>query len=146
MRILFCSGSLPYFLQKNDPEKNESKIEEKQCSAAIDLNLSSMNYTMLSSIVFDVMVAPEKYANKRIKVSGNYYTFVYEEHRYFSVLNWDATGCCPAGFDFIPKPEMNFPEDFPKDDEKIIVTGTLKYADEARDSLLFYAEEIKSVE
>ncbi|MCQ2593026.1 MAG: hypothetical protein MJ188_09615 [Treponema sp.] len=150
-KLFFCGFCLALAVsiiscKKNNSEKKESKMEVQQTSNPIDLDLSVMSYTMFSSIVFDVMVTPEKYANKRIKVSGNYYSSVYDGQRYFSVLNWDATGCCPAGFDFIPLPAMHFPEDFPQDDEKIIVTGTLKYADEAKNALLFYAEEIKIVE
>lgn len=112
----------------------------------IDLDLSGMNYNMLSSVAFDIMVAPEKYANKRIKTSGNFYTSVYEDTRYFSAIVWDPTGCCPAGMDFIPPESMNFPEDFPEPDEKIIVIGTLKYVDENNDRLLFYAEKINAAE
>lgn len=150
-KILLCGFCLVLAVciiscKKNDSEKNESKMEIQQSNDAIDLDLSAMNYNMLSSISFDVLITPEKYVNKRIKVTGNFHSSFHDGHRYFSVLNWDATGCCLVGFDFIPLAALNFPEDFPKADEEIIVIGTFKYADEAEDSLLFYAEEIKVVE
>lgn len=121
-------------------------MEALQSSDGIDLDLSAMNYKDLSAIVFDTLVSPEKYANKRIRTAGNFYTSEYEDRRYYSALIWDTDGCTPAGFDFIPMPEMNYPEDFPEDDEKIIVTGVLKYLEEdGMENLVFIAEEIVQI-
>lgn len=109
----------------------------------IDLDLSGMNYNMLSSVTFDIMVAPEKYVNKRIKTSGNFYTSVYEGTRYFSAILWDPTGCCPAGMDFIPPESMKYPEDFPALDEKITVTGKMIYQEtDGQKYLVYQAEEV----
>lgn len=109
----------------------------------IDLDLSGMNYNMLSSVTFDIMVAPEKYVGKRIKTSGNFYTSVYEGTRYFSAIILDSTGCCPAGMDFIPPESMNYPEDFPALDEKITVIGRLDYQEiDGQKYLVYQAEEV----
>ena len=67
-------------------------------------------YNRIFAITFDVLIKPEKYVNKRMKVSGTFHTSFHDGHRYFSVLNWDASGCCPVGFDFIPLSALNFPE------------------------------------
>lgn len=130
-------------------KKNSSTdlaASENQNNESVDLDLTKMNYNMLSSITFDVLIAPKKYADKRVKTSGTFHTAFYEGQRYYSVLNWDATGCCPAGFDFIPMDSMTYPDDFPENDAKITVTGTLKYANESKDSLIFQAENIIQIE
>ncbi len=120
------SGKVQSIQDKEEPvnavETSSALINDK-----IDYDWSKMNYNMLSSLFFDVQVNPEKYNGKRFKVSGNFHTSVYEENRYFSVLVWDATGCCPTGLDFVPPSDMNFPEDFPAMDEEITVTCTLNY-------------------
>lgn len=110
----------------------------------IDLDLSEMNYNMLTSIGFEMMTEPEKYAGKTVKVSGNFYTSEYEGKRYFSAITWDATGCCPAGFDFIPPAKMKYPEDFPADNEKITVTGIFKFLEiDGAESLVFMADNVQ---
>lgn len=130
--------SVSFFSCKKNEIKETEKSEQK-----VDLDWSKMNYNMLSSVVFDILINPDEYAGKKIKVSGNYYTSLHEGKRYFSVLVWDATGCCPAGLDFIPPEGLSYPEDFPKDDEKITVTGTLDYPDNnSQDNLVFIADEI----
>lgn len=130
--------------EKNGVSENNETVEiAKKDSNAIDLDLSRMNYNMMSSIVFDIMVVPENYVDKRIKTAGNFYTDEYEGKRYFSVLIWDNTGCCPAGLDFIPPEGMKYPENFPEADERISVTGVLKYLKEdGQTELVFQAEEI----
>ncbi len=130
--------------EKNeDFENTEAVYVVEKDSTGIDLDLSKMNYNMMSSIVFDIMIVPENYVDKRIKTVGNFYTDEYEGKRYFSVLIWDNTGCCPAGLDFIPLEGMKYPEDFPKNDEKIFVIGVLKYQEgDEQAELVFQAEEI----
>ncbi len=120
------------------PEENP-KINSKK----IDVDFSTMNYNILAGVTFDLLVTPEKYVNKRAKISGYFYHSFYEDREYFSVIIWDNTGCCPAGLDFIPPKEMNYPEDFPADEEKITVTGVFKFSEEGnKDYLEFMAEEI----
>ena len=109
----------------------------------IDLDLSNMNYNMLSSVLFDLMTMPENYENKRIKISGGYYESEYEGKKYFSVITWDATACCPAGIDFVPPDTMKYPDDFPAQDQQITVTGLLKNIEEdGVETMIFQAEKI----
>ena len=109
----------------------------------IDLDLSNMNYNMLSSVLFDIMSMPENYENKRVKISGGYYESEYEGKKYFSVITWDATACCPAGLDFIPPDIMKYPDDFPAQDQQITVTGLFKTIEEdGIDNLVLQAETI----
>ena len=122
-------------------EKNDTVIQEESIPK-IDYDLTGMNYNMLSAITFEMLIEPEKYADKTVKISGQFYTEVENDIRYYSVIIWDATLCCPAGMDFIPPSTMTFPDDFPAEENQITVTGILK--ENAQDgNLLFYAEKVE---
>lgn len=126
----------------NENGKNPA-VPQSSASKKVDLDLSKANYNIVSSIAVDIMFDPEKYAGKKMKITGIYYSSVYEDQRFYSVLLWDATGCCPTGFDFIPPATMTYPDDFPANDEIITVTGLLDFIKkDGQDSLVFKAEEI----
>ena len=124
-------------IQENQIASEATKIETK-----IDYDLSEMNYNMLSAITFEMLVEPEKYINKTVKMSGQFYSEIYEEKRYYTVVVWDATKCCPAGMDFIPPQGFNFPKDFPEEESTITVTGIL-HENPDDGNLLFYANTIE---
>ena len=114
--------------KKTDKVEVPAPIHEEKVSAPlpkIDYDLSKMNYNMLSAITFEMLVEPQKYVNKSVKISGQFYTELYEGIRYYSVIVWDATLCCPAGMDFIPPQGYEFPGDFPEVEKTITVTGTM---------------------
>ena len=97
-----------------------------------------MNYNMASSIMFEMLVEPEKYIEKTVKIDGQFETSVYEGNRYFSVVNWDLTGCCPSGLNFIPPDSMKYPADFPESSSLITVTGIMKEAFNGEDNQLYF--------
>lgn len=137
--LLLCISSC----RKEKSIDVKSSQDNSQTVSKYDLDVSKMNYDMLSSLTFDILTTPEKYVDKTIKTSGKFYTSIHENIRYYSVLVWDSTGCCPAGFDFIPPANMKFPEDFPENDEEITVTGTFKYMKLNEEVFLgFKADEI----
>ena len=120
----------------------EKDSAPKATTPKIDFDLSNMNYNMISSITFEMLIEPEKYADKTVKISGQFYTEVEEAIRYYSVIIWDATLCCPAGMDFIPPDTMTFPDDFPPEETTITVTGTL-HENTEDGNLLFYANKVE---
>ena len=127
--------------QTTTPEQAASTGPEP-APVKIDYDLSNMNYNMVSSITFEMLVEPEKYTDKTVKISGQFYTEVEEGIRYYSVIIWDATLCCPAGMDFIPPASMQFPDDFPPEESQITVTGILRENPEDG-NLLFYADKVE---
>lgn len=129
---------------KKSNEKIESITEiQTEDNQKIDYDLSAMNYNMFSSITYDIMLTPDKYINKRMKIKGNFDSSIYENERYFSVLIWDPTGCCPTGMDFIPPENMKYPEDFPEKDTTITVIGILQFIEiEGQKYLTFNAEDV----
>ena len=130
-------------VEDNKKIQNIQIVAKESVQNKIDLDWSKMNYNILSSVLFDVQTNPEKYNGKRIKAYGNYQTSVYEGSRYFSILMWDPTGCCPTGFDFVPPANMKFPDDFPANDTKISMTCVFRYSEEnGREYFKFLAEKI----
>ena len=117
-------------------------VQEKAPQTKIDYDLSNMNYNMVSAITFEMLVEPEKYVDKSVKISGQFYSEVYEEKRYYSVIVWDATLCCPAGLDFIPPQGFDFPDDFPELEQNITVTGKMS-EDAESGELVFVASSIE---
>jgi len=104
-----------------------------------------MSYNVLSGVLFDILIDPDKYSDKTLKVTGEFNTQIHEGNRYFSVIKWDATGCCPTGIDFIPPDNMKYPENFPESGSEITVSGQLRYINTGVDeSLCFFADEIIS--
>ena len=103
------------------PQSNISN----ESSQKYDFDFTGMSYNVLSGVLFDILIAPEKYVDKTIKVAGQFNTQIHEGKRYFSVIKWDSTGCCPAGIDFIPPENMKFPEDFPENNAEITVCGQM---------------------
>ena len=124
------------------------KPADKPAIKKFNYDFTKMNYNMISSLLFDFIINPKKYADKTVKMDGQFETSVYEGKRYFAVIKWDLTGCCPAGLDFEPPEDLNFPEDFPEKGTSITVSGVLKYQEDQEDNtalgkLNFVAYDIK---
>jgi hypothetical protein len=94
----------------------------------VDLDLTKMSATMIYSTMFDMLVMPEDYVEKNIKVSGWFetYTDPQTSELYYAVVVPDATACCQQGLEFVWKGEHKYPEDFPEVGADITVTGLYK--------------------
>ena len=119
----------------NKPAENQGKKPaDKPAIKKFNYDFTKMNYNMISSLLFDFIINPKKYADKTVKMEGQFETSVYEGKRYFAVIKWDLTGCCPAGLDFDPPEDLKFPEDFPEKGTSITVSGVLKYQEDQEDN------------
>jgi len=94
----------------------------------IDLDLTKMSATMIYSTMFDMLVMPEDYVEKNIKVSGWFETYTNPQsgELYYAVVVPDATACCQQGLEFVWLGEHSYPEDFPDTGADITVTGVYK--------------------
>ena len=63
--ILSCSG------KKNASAAAEAESVKSEQSK-IDYDLSGMNYNMVSAITFEMLIEPEKYINKSVKMRGSF--------------------------------------------------------------------------
>ena len=93
----------------------------------VDYDLSNMNFTMISSFFFQMLIEPETYENKTFKIKGKFQSFENEEDPtalpYFSVIMNDVTMCCQEGIDFQWQGDHNWPADYPEQDQEITIIG-----------------------
>lgn len=94
----------------------------------VDLDLTKMSATMIYSTIFDMLIMPEEYVDKNIKLSGWFETYTDPQtgEMYYAVVVPDATACCQQGLEFVWKGNHTYPDDFPKPGQNITVTGIYK--------------------
>ena len=121
-------------------------IETTATTGKIDLDLTQMSATMIYSTIFDMLIMPEDYVEKNIKVKGWFQTYTdpYTAELYYAVVVPDATACCQQGLEFVWKGEHKYPEDFPKVGADITVTGLYKLIE--NDGITYNYLEASTVE
>ena len=93
--------------------------------AKADYDFSRMDKTMMYTQIYNMLKTPDKYKAKVVRMQekfGHYYDEKTGKH-YFGCVVMDATACCSTGMEFSRKGRHNYPENYPKLDEPIIVTG-----------------------
>ncbi len=112
----------------------------------VDLDLTKMSATMIYSTIFDMMIMPEDYVEKIIKVKGWFETYTDPQtgEMYYAVVVPDATACCQQGLEFVWKGNHTYPDDFPKPGQNITVTGIYKLIE--TDGVTYTYLEANSVE
>ena len=98
----------------------------------IDLDLTKMSATMIYSTIFDMLVMAEEYQNKTIKVKGNFniLTDSFDGNPHYAILIPDATACCVQGLEFLWEGNHTYPQDFPQQDQEIILTGIYRVVED----------------
>ncbi len=91
----------------------------------VDVDLTVLSATMVYSEVYNMMVSPESYIGKTVRMRGRF--TVYHDSAannfYFACLIQDATACCAQGIEFVLTDDHVFPDDYPEPGEEICVTG-----------------------
>lgn len=100
-------------------EKSLSKNQKSE-DLKIDYDLTNMSSTMIYAEVFNMLIEPEKYENKRVKMKG-FFTIYNEgsKDEVYSVIVPDATACCQQGIEFF----YDFKDNKPVANSEITVTG-----------------------
>lgn len=90
-----------------------------------DVDLTILSSTMVFGEVFNMIIYPEEYLEKTIKIRGEYYSYYDEEtdDRYFFVIVADALGCCAQGLEFVLNDDYTYPEDYPEDGAEVEFIG-----------------------
>ncbi|MCR5595777.1 MAG: hypothetical protein K6G12_08010 [Lachnospiraceae bacterium] len=109
------------------PDEIGADAEELLSSTeGVDVDLSLLTGDMVYAEVYNIMVAPEDYIGKTIRMQGTYLPY-YDETKdkyYFSCIIKDAMACCAQGIEFELTDDYTFPDDYPNEDSEIMVTGT----------------------
>ena len=105
----------------------------------IDFDFTRFSATMVYAQVFDMLISPERYDGKVIRMKGTFEVFEYEEggvlHRSFACVVRDSTACCVQGMEFALAGEARYPDDYPSTGSDIIITG--RYKKEIIDGLIY---------
>lgn len=91
----------------------------------IDIDLTKMSSTMIYAEVFNMVLMPDEYENKTLKIKGNFAVYISEQtgEKYFSIIIPDATQCCQQGIDFVVLNQKKYPQEFPKIGQEITLVG-----------------------
>lgn len=127
---------------QNSPSPAPAFIPEQETNAPsgqstdIDVDLTAMSSTMVYSQVYDMLTFPENYVGKTIKVKGQYYAAYSDETKqyYHFVVIADATACCQQGLEFLWLGDHRYPEDYPKKNSQIEITGVFELYEEQGNS------------
>ena len=110
-------------------ESSNRAFSEKELqvpdSEGIDVDLTALSATAVYGEVYNMMYYPEKYVGKTIRMQGIYSDYFDQPlgKHYYACIIMDATACCAQGIEFILSDEYNYPDDYPKDGDNIIVEG-----------------------
>lgn len=97
-----------------------------------------MNSTMIFAQVSNMMIAPQEYVGKTIRMTGQfavYYGYnadgtVNEDVLYYACIIADATACCSQGLEFLVAGSLAYPDDYPPEGSQITVTGVFDLYEE----------------
>lgn len=95
----------------------------------VDIDLTVLSANMVYAEVYNMMMYPDSYLGKTIKVSGPYYPLYYDgtDNYYHYVMIEDALACCQNGMEFIwDEGSHIYPDEYPKEDDVIEIKGELK--------------------
>ena len=123
-----------------DPETRQEGLNEGASAPAavsesavlstaegLDIDLTILSSTLVYSEVYQMMMDPDLYIGKTIRMSGIYtvYHDVPNDLYYHACIITDATACCSQGIEFVLADAQDrvFPDDYPMGGTEITVTG-----------------------
>lgn len=104
------------------------QLPEASADDDVDLDLTQMNANMVYAEVNNIMVSPEDYVGKTVRMGGPCYSVYVDETKqtYYAVIIQDATACCSQGLEYVLADDSLYP----KDDTEVVVTGTFETYEE----------------
>ena len=123
-------------VSSNDPQSTNEDTKSTESTTApdatagapagnIDVDLTVLSSTMVYSEVYNMMVSPEEYVGKTVKMNG-LFTYYHDEatgNYYFACIIQDATACCAQGIEFVLTNDYTYPDDYPEVNAEICVVG-----------------------
>ena len=93
--------------------------------AAVDIDFTVLSSMMVFAEFYNIMLNPDDFVGKIIKMNGLYYASVFDKDDYYShyITVGEGDACCAQGFEFKWNGEHKFPDDYPKENTKIELTG-----------------------
>lgn len=131
--LIFISSSVLFACSKK-ADLNTGKTKTSTDAGDVDLDLTQMSSPMIYSTVFNMLIMPDEYENKNIKVKGNFE--VYENsasgERNYAILIPDATACCQQGIEFVWEGQHSYPHDYPEIGQEITIIGVYTVTEDSQ--------------
>lgn len=106
----------------------------------IDLDLTEMGSDMVYATVYQLMVDPDTYIGKKIKMQGAYnatYCETTKKYYHYCIIK-DAAACCAQGMEFVwDNGQHKYPDEYPKDQADVVVSGVFETYREDGDTNLY---------
>lgn len=125
LTLSFAACSKNSDKNENSNSKATTKITESTSAEtkSVDLDLTQLSSTLVYSEVYNMLITPDDYKGKIIKMKGQFNQYTDEETGkiHNAVIISDATACCQQGLEFelSDKTNPNFEQD-----TEITVVGT----------------------
>lgn len=125
--ILVCLFSYTLCACERSPRDPVSSTAE-----GVDVDLTALSSTMVYSEVYNMMVDPDKYIGKTVRMRGQFalYEDTESNARYFACIIADATACCSQGLEFVLEGTHTYPQDYPELGSEITVMGEFRTYEE----------------
>ena len=96
------------------------------------VDLTTLSATMVYAEVYNMMMYPEQYEGKTIKMKGEFITFDNPATKRVTTgcLIMDATACCSQGIEFVLAGDKVYPDDYPEVNSQITVAGVYETYEE----------------
>jgi hypothetical protein len=105
------------------PEETGSETEKEP-----DIDITFMSPTAIYSEVYNMIMEPEKYEGKYIRICGMFAVGEsWDGREMYGCIIPDATQCCVQGIEFLWKGDHTYPDDYPEPGTRIVVEGTFAY-------------------
>lgn len=97
------------------------------------LDLTALSSTMVYAEVYNMMVTPENYVGRTVKMQGQFTVYEDTENNkvYYACVIADATACCQQGLEFVLSGNVTYPDDYPEPNTEITVTGVFQTYEES---------------
>lgn len=126
--------------QKKDSgstEKQTSQFPSLAGSDNAEVDLTQMGSDMVYATVYQMMMEPDNFVGKTVRMRGSYYASWYDATAkyYHYVIVKDAAACCSQGIEFIWGDGTHvYPDEYPADETEVKVTGVFETYTEEGDS------------
>lgn len=90
----------------------ESQPEASSDTEEVEVDLTGMSSTMVFAEVYNMMVEPDSYVGKTVRMHGELvsYPHPFSGEDCYAVIVKDALACCAQGFQFQPPEGVTLPE------------------------------------
>ncbi|MCR5060387.1 MAG: hypothetical protein K6A80_05055 [Saccharofermentans sp.] len=107
------------------PETTGGSESSQDSTGGIDVDLTVMSSTVVYSEVYSMMISPESYIGKTVKMKGAFVVYhdALTDKYYYACIISDATACCSQGIEFILTDDYTYPDDYPQEGGEICVAG-----------------------